>query len=78
MKPIEGESPDVSIWTDFSPKHSDGGEVKNVSVLVTVNEESYRGILRVAEGTKEDKASWRNFLRDIKERSLSRPRFDCQ
>ena len=54
-------------------KRSWGGEVKNVSVLVAVgvNEDGYREILGVAEGTKEDKASWRNFLRYLKERGLS-------
>ena len=43
-------------------------------VAVGVNEDGYREILGVAEGTKEDKASWRNFLRYLKERGLSGPR----
>ncbi len=49
-----------------------GGEVKNVSVLVAVgvNEEGYREILGVAEGAKQDKASWENFLRCLKDRGL--------
>lgn len=53
-------------------KRSWGGEVKNVSVLVAVgvNQEGYREILGVAEGTKEDKASWQQFLRYLKERGL--------
>lgn len=72
MKPIEGNHPYVyldGLWL----KRSWGGEVKNVSVLVAVgvNEDGYREILGVAEGTKEDKASWRNFLRYLKERGLS-------
>lgn len=75
MKPIEGKHPYVyldGLWL----KRSWGGEVKNVSVLVAVgvNEDGYREILGVAEGTKEDKASWRNFLRYLKERGLSGPR----
>ena len=75
MKPIEGKHPYVyldGLWL----KRSWGGEVKNVSVLVSVgvNEDGYREILGVAEGTKEDKASWRNFLRYLKERGLSGPR----
>jgi transposase-like protein len=58
MKPIEGKHPYVyldGLWL----KRSWGGEVKNVSVLVAVgvNEDGYREILGVAEGTKEDKAS---------------------
>ena len=75
MKPIEGKHPYVyldGLWL----KCCCGGEVKNVSVLVAigVNEEGYREILGVAEGTKEDKSSWRNFLRYLKERGLKGPR----
>ena len=71
MKPIEGEHPYVyldGMWL----KRSWGGEVKNVSVLVAVgvNQDGYREILGVAEGTKEDKASWQQFLRYLKERGL--------
>jgi transposase-like protein len=53
-------------------KRSWGGEVRNVSVLVAigVNKEGYRDILGVAEGAKEDKESWSNFLRYLKERGL--------
>ena len=49
-----------------------GGEVQNVSVLVAVgvNNEGYREILGVAEGSREDKESWSNFLRYLKERGL--------
>ncbi len=75
MRPIEGTHPYIyldGLWL----KRSWGGEVKNVSVLVAVgvNEEGYREVLGVAEGIKEDKASWRNFLRYLKERGLSDPR----
>ena len=57
------------IWL----KRSWGGEVKNVAVLIAigVDQEGYREVLGVAEGTKEDAASWRNFLRSLKERGLS-------
>jgi transposase-like protein len=69
--PIEGEHPYVyldGIWL----KRSWGGEVKNVAVLVAigVNRGGYREILGVAEGVKEDKESWRTFLRHLKERGL--------
>ena len=75
MRPIEGNHPYIyldGLWL----KRSWGGEVKNVSVLVAVgvNEDGYREVLGVAEGIKEDKASWRNFLRYLKERGLSGPR----
>ncbi|MEM0967683.1 MAG: IS256 family transposase [Verrucomicrobiota bacterium] len=75
MKPIEGEHAYVyldGLWL----KRSWGGEVKNVSILVAVgvNQEGYREILGFAEGSKEDKASWQNFLRYLKERGLRGPR----
>ena len=70
-RPIEGKHAYVyldGMWL----KRSWGGEVRNVSVLIAigVNEEGYREILAVSEGAKEDKPSWQNFLRDLKERGL--------
>ena len=71
-RPIEGTHPYVyldGIWL----KRSWGGEVKNVAVLVAigVNADGHREILGVEEGTKEDKESWRGFLRRLKERGLT-------
>jgi putative transposase len=56
------------IWL----KRSWGGEVRNIAVLVAagVRSDGHRGILGVAEGTKEDAQSWRNFLRYLKGRGL--------
>lgn len=53
-------------------KKSWGGEVQTVSVLVAVgvSADGYREILGVAEGMKEDTASWRAFLRGMKARGL--------
>jgi putative transposase len=70
-RPIEGEHPYVyvdGIWL----KRSWGGSVEKVAVLVAiaVGADGYREILAVCEGTKEDKESWRNFLRHLKERGL--------
>jgi putative transposase len=70
-RPIEGEHPYVfldGIWL----KRSWGGGVENVAVLVAiaVGADGYREIIAVCEGTKEDKESWRNFLRHLKERGL--------
>jgi putative transposase len=70
-RPIEGEHAYVyldGIWL----KRSWGGEVRTVAVLVAVGvaADGYREILGVAEGMKEDKESWRNFLRYLKERGL--------
>lgn len=69
---IEGDHAYVyldGIWL----KRSWGGEVRNVSVLVAfgVNEEGFREVLGVSEGSKEDKESWSQFLRSLKERGLS-------
>src|ERR1700739_4736034 len=70
-RPMEGNHPYVfldGLWL----KRSWGGEVRNVSLLVAigVNEEGFREVLVVAEGSKEDKASWTAFLRHLKERGL--------
>ena len=54
-------------------KRSRGGEVRNVSVLVAigVDEEGFRHVLGVSEGTKEDGASWTAFLWELKQRGLA-------
>lgn len=56
------------IWL----KRSWGGEVRNVAVLVAigVNQDGVREILGVAEGAKEDRESWLDFLRFLKTRGL--------
>ncbi len=69
---IEGQHPYVyldGIWL----KRSWGGEVKNVAVLIAigVDQDGYREVLGVAEGAKEDGASWLNFMRHLKERGLT-------
>ena len=71
MRPIVGKHAYVyldGIWL----KRNWGGNMENVSVLVAigVNEEGCREILGVAEGTKEDRESWRVFLRYLKDRGL--------
>lgn len=70
--PLTGQFAYVSldgIWL----KRSWGGEVKKVAVLVAigVDQDGYRQVLGVVEGTKEDAESWRNFLRHLKERGLA-------
>lgn len=70
-KPLESEY--RYVWLDgIWLKRSWGGEVKNVSILVAigVNKEGYRDVLGVAEGVKEDKESWLNFLRHLKKKGL--------
>ena len=71
QRPLVGDFPYVfldGLWL----KRSWGGEVKNVSVLVAIGvaQSGYREILAVSEGAKEDKASWTQFLRELKERGL--------
>jgi transposase-like protein len=53
-------------------KRSWGGEVRKISVLIAigVNEEGFREVIGVAEGAKEDKAGWSNFLKHLKSRGL--------
>jgi transposase-like protein len=54
-------------------KRNWGGEFENVSILVAigVDEDGYREVLGASEGMKEDKASWSEFLKGLKERGLS-------
>jgi len=78
---IEGTHPYVyldGIWL----KRCWGEEVRNVSVLVAigVNADGMREVLGVAEGMKEDKSSWLDFLRWLKGRGLTGTRLftsDC-
>ena len=70
-RPLESKSPYIfvdGIWL----KRSWGGEVQNVSVLVAigVSTSGFREILGVAEGSREDAESWRQFLRYLRERGL--------
>jgi transposase-like protein len=72
FRSLRGQHPYVfldGIWL----KRSWGGEVKNVSILVAigVDQDGFREVLGVMEGAKEDKASWVNFMRHLKERGLS-------
>lgn len=70
-RPIEGEYPYVFL-DGMRLKRTWGGEVRNVSVLaaIGVGKDGCREILGVAEGLKEDKESWKEFLRHLKSRGL--------
>ena len=72
MQPIQGDHPYVFVDGIYL-KRNWCGEVQNVSVLVAigVNSDGYREILGVAEGSREDKESWNNFFRYLKERGLN-------
>jgi putative transposase len=70
-KPLKGTY--AYVWLDaIWLKRSWGGEVQNVSVLVSVgvNEEGYREVLGIEEGAREDKESWQSFLKGLKARGL--------
>lgn len=74
-RPIEGGSgghPYVYLDGTFL-KRSWSGQVKNVAILVAigVTHDGYREVLGIAEGGKEDKASWLGFLRHLKQRGLT-------
>ena len=53
-------------------KRSWGGAIENIAILVAiaVNREGYREVIGAAEGMKEDKESWKDFLRSLRERGL--------
>jgi len=71
QRPIEEVFPYVYLDGIFL-KRSWGGEVRNVAVLVAIGvaQDGFRQVLGVAEGAKEDKQSWTNFLRYLKGRGL--------
>jgi putative transposase len=66
---LTGEFPFVYL-DGISLKRNWAGEVRNVSVLVAigVDQAGLRNIIGVAEGDKEDKEGWLNFLRELKKR----------
>jgi transposase-like protein len=72
-RPIEGEYPYVYL-DGIVLKRSWAGEVRNVSILaaIGVGLDGYRKVLGIAEGEKEDKAGWSNFLAHLKFRGLIR------
>lgn len=70
-RPLKAAYPYVfldGIWL----KRSWGGEVRNVSILVAiaVADDGFREVIGAVEGAKEDKESWGQFLRHLKERGL--------
>lgn len=70
-RPLEGDYPYVYV-DGIGLKRSWGGEVRNVAILVAIGVagDGFRDILGICEGAKEDKDSWGNFLRHLKQRGL--------
>lgn len=71
-RPLQSKYPYVYLDGIYL-KRSWGGEYENVAILIAmaVNKDGYREIIGAAEGMKEDKASWLEFIKSLKERGLS-------
>lgn len=71
-RPLQGGKYPYVYVDGIYLKRNWGGEFENVSILVAigVNVEGYREVLGAAEGMKEDKASWVNFLQYLLGRGL--------
>jgi putative transposase len=70
-RPLQRKYPYVYVDGIYL-KRNWGGEYENVSILIAmaVNEDGYREVIGAAEGMKEDRASWLEFLRSLKQRGL--------
>lgn len=71
-RPLKGKYPYVYLDGIYL-KRNWGGEYENVAILIAmaVNEDGYREVIGAAEGMKEDKTSWLEFMKSLKERGLS-------
>lgn len=71
-RPLQGKYPYVYVDGIYH-KRNWGGEYENVAILIAiaVNEDGYREVIGASEGMKEDKASWQEFLKILKERGLT-------
>ena len=72
-RPLQGGKYPYVYVDGIYLKRNWGGEYENVAVLVAiaVNKDGYREVRGAAEGMKEDKASWVNFLQWLRGRGLS-------
>lgn len=71
QRPLQGKYPYVYLDGIYL-KRNWGGEYENVAILVAmaVNQDGNREVIGSAEGMKEDRDSWLNFLKSLKERGL--------
>lgn len=71
-RPLQGGKYPYVYVDGIYLKRNWGGEYENVSILVAiaVNEDGYREVIGAQEGMKEDKSSWTEFLKWLKERGL--------
>ena len=72
-RPLESESYPYVYLDGIYLKRNWGGEYENVAILIAigVTAEGYREVLGAAEGMKEDKESWTQFLKYLRQRGLS-------
>lgn len=72
-RPLQGKNYPYVYVDGIYLKRNWGGEYENVAVLVAiaVNSEGHREVIGAAEGMKEDKNSWTEFLKWLKSRGLS-------
>lgn len=71
QRPLQGKYPYVYLDGIYL-KRNWGGEYENVAILVAmaVNQDGFREVIGSAEGMKEDRDSWLNFLKSLKARGL--------
>lgn len=71
QRPLQGKYPYVYLDGIYL-KRNWGGEYENVAILVAmaVNQDGFREVIGSAEGMKEDRDSWLNFLKSLKDRGL--------
>lgn len=71
-RPLQGGKYPYVYVDGIYLKRNWGGEYENVSILVAiaVNEDGYREVIGAKEGMKEDKPSWTEFFKWLKERGL--------
>jgi len=70
-RPLKGKYPYVYVDGIYL-KCNWGGEYENVAILIAmaVNEDGYREVIGADEGMKEDRSSWLEFLKSLKQRGL--------
>lgn len=71
-RPLQGQYPYVYVDGIYL-KRNWGGTYENVAILIAmaVNEEGFREVIGASEGMKEDKTSWQEFLKSLRQRGLA-------
>ena len=71
-RPLQGKYPYVYV-DGIHLKRNWGGTYENVAILIAtaVNEDGFREVIGASEGMKEDKASWQEFLKSLRQRGLT-------